>query len=90
MLGTHHGIGCCITFDQLEEVYPEGVREFREMMARHDIQLPRGLTKNLDDAAMNTMVNVALGLVPLWENCFGKDWQQIMTRERALELFRRM
>ncbi len=63
---------------------------FREMMARHDIQLPRGLTKDLDDAAMNTMVNVALGLAPLWENCFGKDWQQVMTRERALELFRRM
>ena len=35
-------------------------------------------------------LNVALGLVPLWENCFGKDWQQVMTRERALELFRRM
>ena len=47
-------------------MYPEGVREFREMMAKHDIQLPRGLTKDLDDAAMNTMVNVALGLVPLW------------------------
>lgn len=90
VLGTHHGIGCCITFDQLEEVYPEGVREFREMMAKHDIRLPRGLTKNLDDTAMNTMVNVALGLAPLWENCFGKDWQQVMTRERALELFRRM
>jgi len=90
VLGTHHGIGCCITFDYLEDVYPEGVREFRKMMAKHDITLPRNLTQNLDDQALDTMAGVALGLAPLWENCFGKDWQQIMTKERVLELYRRM
>ena len=90
VLGTHHGIGCCITFDYLEEVYPQGVCEFRRMMEKHGIQLPRNLTKGLDDTALDTMANVALGLVPLWENCFGKDWRQIMTKERVLELYRRM
>jgi len=90
VLGTHHGIGCCITFDYLEEVYPQGVKEFRQMMAKHGIQLPRNLTKGLDDQALNTMATVALGLAPLWENCFGKDWQQIMTKERVLELYRKM
>ncbi len=90
VLGTHHGIGCCITFDYLEEIYPQGVCEFRRMMEKHDIHLPRNLTKGLDDKALDTMANVALGLVPLWENCFGKDWRQIMTKERVLELFRRM
>jgi 3-deoxy-alpha-D-manno-octulosonate 8-oxidase len=90
VLGTHHGIGCCITFDYLEDIYPEGVREFRQIMARHDISLPRGLTRGLDAAAMDTMATVALGLVPLWENCLGKDWQKVMTRDRILDLFSRM
>lgn len=90
VLGTHHGIGCCITFDYLDEVYPQGVREFREMMTRHRIDLPRNLTKGLDDEAFDTMVKVALGLTPLWENCFGPDWRNIMTHERALELFKKM
>ena len=90
VLGTHHGIGCCITFDYLEEIYPQGVKEFRQMMAKHDIKLPRNLTKGLDERQMETMTTVALGLVPLWENCFGKDWKKIMPRERVLELFRRM
>lgn len=90
VLGTHHGIGCCITFDYLEEVYPQGVKEFRQMMAKHDIQLPRNLTKGLDEQSLETMTTVALGLAPLWENCFGKDWQNIMTRERVLELYRKM
>lgn len=90
VLGIHHGIGCCIAFDYLEEIYPAGVAEFRQMMARHGISLPRELTKNLDQAAMEKMVTTALGLVPLWENCLGPDWASIMTRERTMELYRRM
>jgi 3-deoxy-alpha-D-manno-octulosonate 8-oxidase len=90
ILGIHHGIGCCIAFDYLDEIYPEGVAEFREMMARHDITLPRGLTKGMSDNDLDKMVTTALNLVPLWENCLGPDWQNIMTRERALELYKRM
>lgn len=90
VLGIHHGIGCCIAFDYLDEIYPAGVAEFRQMMARHDISLPRNLTRDLDQAAMEKMVTTALGLVPLWENCLGPDWASIMTRERTMELYRRM
>jgi 3-deoxy-alpha-D-manno-octulosonate 8-oxidase len=90
VLGIHHGIGCCIAFDYLEEIYPEGVREFRQMMEKHRITLPRNLTAGLSDEAMQLMVTTALNLVPLWENCLGPDWQNLMTRERCLGLFKRM
>ena len=87
VLGTHHGIGCCITFDYLDEIYPEGVKEFRTMMKKCGIELPRGLVKHLNDEKIEKMVTVALGLAPLWENCLGKDWQTIMTRDKARSLF---
>lgn len=90
VLGTHHGIGCCITFDYLEEIYPEGVNEFRQMMDKHDITLPKNLTANLSDEQFETMATVALGLTPLWENCFGEDWQKKMTRERVIDLYKKM
>jgi len=90
VLGTHHGVGCCIAFDYLEEFYPEGVREFRAMMEKHEINLPRNITANMDDKALDLMVTTALGLVPLWENCLGPDWEKLMTRERTLELFKKM
>ncbi len=90
VLGTHHGIGCCIAFDCLEDIYPEGVREFRKMMEIHDINLPRNLTSELSDEQMETMASVALELAPLWENCLGKDWEKRMTRARVLELFKKM
>lgn len=90
LLEIHHGVGCCIAFDALEEYYPEGVKEFRVMMEKTGVDIPRQVTKDLDDAQMNTMIDVALGLAPLWENCLGKDWQTIMTRDKARSLFLNM
>ena len=90
VLGIHHGIGCCIAFDYLEEIYPQGVKEFQRMMDKHHITLPRNLTAHLGQDALDLMVTTALNLVPLWENCLGPDWQKLMTRERCLGLFKRM
>ncbi len=90
VLGIHHGIGCCIAFDYLEEIYPEGVREFRRMMEKHRISLPRNLTADMNRESLDLMVTTALNLVPLWENCLGPDWREKMTRERCLQLFQRM
>jgi 3-deoxy-alpha-D-manno-octulosonate 8-oxidase len=90
VLGLHHGIGNCVVFDYLDDYYPEGVREFRQMMERLSIELPRNLTGGLSNAQVNKMVDVALVLEPLWENALGKDWQTIMTREKIRELYLKM
>jgi len=90
VLDIHHGIGCCIAFDQLEEFYPEGVAEFKKMMVRHQIDLPQKVTASLSDAEMERMIGVALALEPLWENCLGGNWRELMTPERARRLYERM
>jgi 3-deoxy-alpha-D-manno-octulosonate 8-oxidase len=90
VLGTRHGIGNCIVFDQIEEFYPEDVREFRQMLGRHGINLPRGLCAGLTAPQLDEMVRVALGLGPLWENALGPGWKQVMTPDRCRDLYRRM
>jgi len=90
VLGVHHGIGNSIVFDYLEAFYPEGVAEFRRMLKKQNILLPRGLTADASDAQIDKMVDVALILTPLWENALGKEWQKVMTRERIRELYRMM
>ncbi|HEY0610720.1 MAG TPA: iron-containing alcohol dehydrogenase family protein, partial [Chitinophaga sp.] len=90
LLGTHHGVGNCIVFDKLEEFYPQGVKEFKEMVALHNITIPQHITKGLSDEEFNKMIDVSMGLVPLWENALGKDWQQKMTRERLRALYERL
>lgn len=89
-LGIHHGIGNCIAFNQLDEYYPEGVAEFREMVRKQNIELPAGVTANTTDAQLEKMVDITLVLEPLWENALGKQWRTIMTREKIKALFRKM
>ncbi len=90
VLDIHHGIGCCIAFDKLEEFYPDGVAEFKKMMERHQVELPKNVTASLSDAEMERMIDVALALEPLWENCLGGNWRELMTPERARRLYERM
>jgi 3-deoxy-alpha-D-manno-octulosonate 8-oxidase len=90
VLGLRHGIGNSIAFDYLDEFYPEGVAEFRKMMDKHKIDLPRNITAKLDKEQMDKMIDVALILEPLWENALGKDWKKVMTRARIEELYREM
>jgi 3-deoxy-alpha-D-manno-octulosonate 8-oxidase len=90
VLGIHHGIGNSIAFDYLEEFYPEGVAEFRKMLERQGIELPRGVVTAATDAQIEKMVDVALILEPLWENALGKDWKQVMTRDRIRSLYQKM
>ncbi len=90
LLGTKHGIGNCIVFDHLEDYYPEGVALFKEMKAKHNIELPKGICADLEDHNFDTMIDVALSLEPLWENAIGKNWKTVATREKLLSLYKKM
>jgi 3-deoxy-alpha-D-manno-octulosonate 8-oxidase len=60
------------------------------MMERQGIDLPRNLVGDLSEEQMETMINVALVMEPLWENALGTDWKTIMTRDRIRELYLKM
>jgi len=90
VLGIHHGIGNCIVFDTLEDYYTEGVDEFRQMMEKHKIQLPRNIVAGIKNDQLEKMADVALILEPLWENALGTDWKRTMTRDRIKELYLKM
>jgi 3-deoxy-alpha-D-manno-octulosonate 8-oxidase len=87
LLGTKHGIGNCIVFDKLEEYYPEGVREFKVMVEKNHIEIPKGVCAGLDDVQFDKMIAVSLGMKPLWENALGKGWEKHMTPERLRALY---
>lgn len=90
LLGIKHGIGNCIVFDHLEEFYPEGVKLFKQMKEKHGIELPQGLCSGLDDTELDIMIDVALGLDPLWQNAIGKNWKDTITRQKLKELYLKM
>ncbi len=90
LLGVRHGIGNCLVFQHLKEFYPEGVDLFNEMKEKHNIQLPQGICRGLTNNDFDIMINVALGLVPLWENALGKEWQRLITPEKLKSIYKKI
>ncbi|WP_461532758.1 iron-containing alcohol dehydrogenase family protein [Sinomicrobium sp.] len=90
LLGTRHGVGNCIVFNQLEEFYPEGVRQFRKMVDKHGVEIPTAVCANLSEDDFNTIINVSMGMVPLWENALGKDWKDIITPQKLRGMYEKM
>ena len=90
LLGTKHGVGNCIVMNHLEEYYPQGVAEFKRMVEKGGFDIPQGITKGLTDEQFDKMIDVSLGMKPLWENALGKDWEQIMTREKLRALYEKL
>jgi 3-deoxy-alpha-D-manno-octulosonate 8-oxidase len=87
LLGTKHGVGNCIVFDHLQEYYPEGVKEFKHMVEKNNIEIPKNICANLSEDDFNKMIDVSLGMKPLWENALGKDWEQKINREKLRQLY---
>jgi 3-deoxy-alpha-D-manno-octulosonate 8-oxidase len=90
LLGTKHGIGNCIVFDKLEDYYPQGVREFKKMVEKNHIDIPQHITRGLTDEQFDTMIQVSLGMKPLWENALGPDWEKKMTSEKLRLLYEQL
>ncbi|KKO00295.1 hypothetical protein LCGC14_0127130 [marine sediment metagenome] len=90
VLGVKHGIGNCLVFQYLEEFYPEGVAVFNKMLAKHKIVLPKGVCSNLSVSEMDTMISVAMGMEPLWENALGENWKSIITSDKLKAIYQKI
>lgn len=88
--GVHHGLGNCIVFNQLDEFYPEPVKEFRIMMKNNDIDLPKGFNATRTPEEIEKMIDVSLTLIFMWAHVCGPDWQKIITRDKLRGLFLKM
>lgn len=90
LLGTKHGVGNCIVMNHLQEYYPKGTEEFKKMVDKWGITIPSGICSGLSDENFDTMINVSLGMKPLWENALGPGWEKIVTREKLRELYEKL
>jgi len=90
LLGVKHGIGNCLVFQHLAEFYPEGVALFEKMMQKHEITLPTGICRHLMDDEFDKMVEIALGMEPLWENALGEHWKRVITPEKLKSIYQKI
>jgi 3-deoxy-alpha-D-manno-octulosonate 8-oxidase len=89
VLGLHHGYSICIAFNQLEEYYPE-VKEFKIILEKYGIKLPKVVTDAVSEADINKMAYATLKNERPLENAFGPNWREIFTKEKVVELIKKM
>jgi len=88
--GTRHCYANCIIFQHLGDIYPEGVKEFSQMIQKHKIVLPQNLSKEWDDATLTKMAEVSYNLPFMWNHAFGDTYKDTVTIDYIKDLFRRL
>ena len=66
------------------------VVQFREMLQRQGLELPKGSCLGLDEPALGRMVEMTLRMERPLTNALGNDLRSHLTAERILELNARM
>lgn len=89
ILEMKHCYANCVAFQHLGDFYPEGVKEFNTMLAKHHITLPTGLSKNWSNETITAMAKVAYNLPHMWNHAIGTNWQEKITVEFIEDLYRR-
>ena len=90
VFGLRHGIANCIAFNHLEDYYPTGVAEFKQMVEKHDVDLPQHLAKDWTDQQVTEMAQVAYALDHMWHHAVGPDWKNKVTIDSIKELYYRL
>jgi 3-deoxy-alpha-D-manno-octulosonate 8-oxidase len=88
--GTRHCFANCVIFQHLEDIYPEGVGEFKQMIKKHGIQLPQNLSKDWNEETLTKMATVSYNLPFMWNHAFGDNYREIATMDYIKDLFRRL
>lgn len=90
ILGEKHCYANCLAFQHLEDYYPTGLGEFRQMLEKHGISLPQGLSKDWTEEQITAMAQVAYNLPHMWNHAIGADWKDRISLETIKDLYRRM
>lgn len=88
--GTRHCYANCVIFQHLEDIYPQGVSEFKKMISKHGIVLPQKLSNDWDDATLTAMATVSYNLPFMWNHAFGDNYKEIATIDYIKNLFKRL
>ena len=90
VLDYRHGMANSIVFNQLSEFYKDDVATFKSMMKKNNIELPKNVTKDVTPEMMERMIAMTLKMGRPLTSALGENWQKILTRDKIIELYKRM
>jgi 3-deoxy-alpha-D-manno-octulosonate 8-oxidase len=90
IFGEKHCYANCLAFQHLHDYYPKGVEGFRQMLVKHHVKLPQGLSKQWREEDITAMAHVAYNLPHMWHHAIGANWKEKITIDTIKELYKRM
>ena len=86
-LGFRHGIANCIAFNVLDDYYGKYVKEFRRMVDKFEITLPKNICCDLSENALNRMVDMTIKMERPLTNALGENWRENLNIEKIKNLY---
>lgn len=90
VLGIHHGLANCIAMTAMEEFYPHQVAEFLHMAEVQEIDIPRGVCRDLTPKEHEQLYHATIIHEKPLTNALGENFQSILTPQKTEEIFKRM
>lgn len=90
VLGTHHCVANCIVMRAMEDFYPAAYREFWSMATKQSVKIPDGVCRNLNDKQFDLLYNSMIIHDKPLTNALGNNYAKILTKERAINIFKKM
>jgi len=90
VLGIHHGMANCIAMTVMDEFYPEEVAEFRRMVEKQNIHIPKGICRDLDSEQYDLLYESTIIHEKPLTNALGEGFKEILTKDKVREIFKSM
>lgn len=90
VLDIHHCEANCMVMDVMEEFYPTEVAEFKQMLNKQEVELTKNVCSSLTDEQYTRLYeSTIIHEIPL-KNALGENFKDILTKEKIIEIFKRM
>jgi 3-deoxy-alpha-D-manno-octulosonate 8-oxidase len=86
VFGTHHCVANCIILNVLQEFYPKEFEEFKLMLEKQNIQIPKFNGANFTDEELNKLYAASIIHEKPLINALGSDFKKILTLEKVTSL----
>lgn len=90
VLGLHHCVSNCIVMRAMAPFYPRQYDEFWSMVEKQGISIPKGVCQEMSSEQYDQLFNATIIHTKPLTNALGKDFKNILTKDRVISLFMEM
>ena len=90
VLGIHHCLANCISMRAMEEFYPLEYEEFWKMANIQKVEIPKGVCSDLSSKQYEQLYQSTIVHEKPLINALGETFKNALTKEKVIQLFRKM